>query len=461
MSLLDIETRKLPGESATQPWLQRYARSYLTIKCGDWSYGRPNLQCAENDIPRTVTIGRYCSIGDDVRIHVGRQGRHALDTLSTYPIGMAVSRETLTRIPPAPARIEENLDVSIGHDVWIGSRATIMAGVKVGTGAVIGAGAVVTKDIPPFGVAVGVPANVTKFRHPATIARRILATRWWELEPDELWEACSGALPSNDVASVLDSLESYLNITNSAPLAGKSLEEIYSLLSGAGDHGLPRWPDETMQKNYTGGSGVPLLQRAELFVEALEADGAFENPNWKALDYGCGWGRIASYLLTRGTPEQLDMCDAWQESIDLAKSGGFRNEIFKVSDVIHAGEIPSHRYDFCYAMSVFTHLGKTSFESNIESLMDALKPGGKLYFTVRFQSFLDSLIASGRVEASATMDAEGFWHITYPNKERYGETAVSRAYVENFCRRFGEVKYLGSPEFEQFLFRITKPFAIL
>lgn len=456
MSLLDIETRQLPGESATQPWLLRYARSYLTIKCGDWSYGRPNLQCAEIDIPRAIEIGRYCSIGDDVRIHVGRQGRHPLETLSTYPIGMAVLPETLARIPPVPRRIEENLDVSIGHDVWIGSRATIMAGVTVGTGAVIGAGAVVTKDIPPFGIAVGVPATVTRFRHPEATIRRILASRWWELEPDELWEACSGALSSDNVSSALDSLEAYRGATARGPLADKSLEEIYALFADGGVDNLPRWPDETEQRHYTGGSGVPLLRRAELFVEALEADGAFANPGWRGLDYGCGWGRIASYLLTRGSPDQLDMCDAWPSSIDLAKAGGFRNRIFLVSDVIREGELPSECYDFCYAMSVFTHLDRVAFESNIESLLTALKRGGKLYFTVRFQSFLDNLIATERIEATRKMESDGFWHITYPNKERYGETAVTRAYVENFCSRFGEVKYLGSPEFEQFLFRITK-----
>jgi len=456
MLLPSLETQRLPGESATKLWLQRYSRSYLTIKCGDWSYGRPYLQCAENDVSRTLEIGRYCSIGDDVRIHVGRQGRHALDTLSTYPIGMAVSKETLARIPPVPTRIDDNLDISIGHDVWIASRATIMAGVRVGTGAVIGAGAVVTKDIPAFGIAVGVPAEVKKYRHPESTRQRILASRWWELEPDELWEACSGGAPSNDVLYVLSSLEAYRNRTTRAPLANKSLEQIYSLFAGGGTDNIPRWPDETEQKHYTGGSGVPLLRRAELFIEALEADGAFANPEWKGLDYGCGWGRIASYLLTRGSPEQLDMCDAWPSSIDLAKAGGFRNRMFLVSDIIREGEIPAQSYDFCYAMSVFTHLDRAAFESNIQSLLAGLKQGGKLYFTVRFQSFLDNLIALGRVGEAEKMDADGFWHITYPNKERYGETAVTRAYVENLCGRFGEVKYLGSPEFEQFLFRIIK-----
>ena len=54
--------------------------------------------------------------------------------------------------------------VLIGPDVWIGASVTILAGVKIGEGAVIGAGAVVTKDVAPYVVAVGNPAQVVKTR---------------------------------------------------------------------------------------------------------------------------------------------------------------------------------------------------------------------------------------------------------------------------------------------------------
>ena len=40
--------------------------------------------------------------------------------------------------------------VKIGNDVWIGSNAVILQGVRLGDGCVVAAGAVVTKDIPPF-----------------------------------------------------------------------------------------------------------------------------------------------------------------------------------------------------------------------------------------------------------------------------------------------------------------------
>lgn len=55
-------------------------------------------------------------------------------------------------------------EVVIDDYVWIGRRATVLPGVKIGKGVVIGAGAVVSKDIPDFGIAVGNPAKVVKYR---------------------------------------------------------------------------------------------------------------------------------------------------------------------------------------------------------------------------------------------------------------------------------------------------------
>jgi len=49
---------------------------------------------------------------------------------------------------------------TIGHDVWLGSSVIVLGGVTVGDGAVVGAGAVVSKDIPGYSIAVGVPAKV-------------------------------------------------------------------------------------------------------------------------------------------------------------------------------------------------------------------------------------------------------------------------------------------------------------
>jgi acetyltransferase-like isoleucine patch superfamily enzyme len=55
--------------------------------------------------------------------------------------------------------------VVIEDNVWIGSNAVILPGVKVGCGAIIGAGAVVTKDVESFGIVAGIPATLYRFRN--------------------------------------------------------------------------------------------------------------------------------------------------------------------------------------------------------------------------------------------------------------------------------------------------------
>jgi len=92
-----------------------------------------------------VDIGRAVLVADDVYIS---DFDHRTDDL-TRPIkdqGIVKSR------------------VRVGDDVWLGAKATVSRGVRIGQGAVIGANAVVTRDIPDYGVAVGVPARVIRTR---------------------------------------------------------------------------------------------------------------------------------------------------------------------------------------------------------------------------------------------------------------------------------------------------------
>lgn len=118
-----------------------------------------------------ITPPSGLSLGDDVDL--------ALEVLITTGGGVSIGERTLIGyrtqilsgnhiVPTRPNRIfdagHERKPVSIGRDVWIGASCLVLPGVSIGEGSVIGAGSVVSRDIPPWSVAVGNPAVVIKER---------------------------------------------------------------------------------------------------------------------------------------------------------------------------------------------------------------------------------------------------------------------------------------------------------
>jgi len=206
-----------PGAASTLEHLKNnYSRDFLTIECGKYTYGKPKVEVGKHDDPRVLSIGEYCSIAFDVVFFVGRQGRHATNTLTSYPLNMVIDPELRKKSNPtghiwqASSNIfGKQLDVIIGNDVWIGARCTILAGVKIGTGAVIGTGSVVTKDVPPYAIVGGVPAKVIKYRHDEETIERLLKSEWWKLSPDELWELLGSSFGTSNIDLPLTLLEKY------------------------------------------------------------------------------------------------------------------------------------------------------------------------------------------------------------------------------------------------------------
>lgn len=123
------------------------------------------LECtgdsAEMVLGDNISIGEYSHITCAQKMVIGDgllTGRYVLITDNSHGENLPDELNIL----PLARRIYSSGPVIIGRNVWIGDKATILPNVKIGDGAVVAANAVVTKDIPPFSVAVGCPAKVIK-----------------------------------------------------------------------------------------------------------------------------------------------------------------------------------------------------------------------------------------------------------------------------------------------------------
>lgn len=111
-------------------------------------------------------IGDYSYIGCNAVVGAGGGG---IKIGNNVLIGQSVNMHSESHVIRDITELIRSQGISyqgiiVEDDVWIGSKATILDGVLIGKGAVIGAGAVVTKSIPPYGIAVGVPAKVVRTR---------------------------------------------------------------------------------------------------------------------------------------------------------------------------------------------------------------------------------------------------------------------------------------------------------
>jgi acetyltransferase-like isoleucine patch superfamily enzyme len=143
------------------------------------SLGRHSYIGEPHDITAKVRVGNYTSIAPYGAMHSRTQ-----HPCITQPL---LAASTSGHIPGYPKAYSEDR-IDIGSDVWIGRNAVILGGVTIGHGAIIGAYAVVAKDIPPYAVAVGNPAQVIRYRFDADTIAHLLDLAWWDWTDDVIAE---------------------------------------------------------------------------------------------------------------------------------------------------------------------------------------------------------------------------------------------------------------------------------
>ena len=147
-----------------------------------------------------LTIGKFCMIASGVEFLMNG-ANHLTEAVSAYPFAIFGGEWGAAMEGKAYPR---KGNTTVGNDVWLGYRATILPGVTIGHGAVIGAYAVVTRDVAPYTIVGGNPARLIRQRFDPATTEQLLAVAWWDWPIDKITQYAS--LLTGDTASFLAQL---------------------------------------------------------------------------------------------------------------------------------------------------------------------------------------------------------------------------------------------------------------
>ena len=176
--------------------IYKYAR-VRNCSLGDFSYIARDTQV------HNATIGKFCCIGPQVLIGLGEHP--SKDFVSSHPIFYSEIGQA-NPVIVSKSIFNEYPETMIGHDVWIGARAIVRSGITIGNGAIIAAGAVVTKDVAPFSIVGGVPAQHLRYRFSPEEITQLEKFSWWNKDLNWLKE---NAEAMRDIHTFLSQMKSH------------------------------------------------------------------------------------------------------------------------------------------------------------------------------------------------------------------------------------------------------------
>ena len=176
--------------------IYKYAR-VRNCSLGDFSY------IARDSQAHHTTIGKFCCIGPQVLIGLGEHP--SKDFVSSHPMFYSEIGQA-NPVIVSKSIFKEYPETIIGHDVWIGARAILRSGISIGNGAIIAAGAVVTKDVAPYSIVGGVPAQHLRYRFTPEEIAQLEQLDWWNKDLNWLKEHAEAM---RDIKTFLSQLKSH------------------------------------------------------------------------------------------------------------------------------------------------------------------------------------------------------------------------------------------------------------
>ena len=109
-----------------------------------------------------LIIGKFCAIASGTQFIMG-SANHRISSASTYPFAV-FGGAWAEAVPPHLEQLPRKGDIVVGNDMWIGRQCTILPGVHIGDGAIVAACSVVSRDVEPYTIVGGNPAQLRKRR---------------------------------------------------------------------------------------------------------------------------------------------------------------------------------------------------------------------------------------------------------------------------------------------------------
>ena len=138
-------------------------RTYIaaSVQLTAWDKHNGHSFTPSISIGNNCAIRNYCHITAINSIRIGDNLLTGTNVLITDNSHGQSTREHMS-LPFYQRPMYSKGPVVIGNNVWLGNNVCVMPGVTIGDGAIIGANSVVTRDVPPYAVAAGIPAKIIK-----------------------------------------------------------------------------------------------------------------------------------------------------------------------------------------------------------------------------------------------------------------------------------------------------------
>ena len=176
------------SDSVFHPRIYKIKNHETTIKIASRSYIGHSVMDDGFFKNGRLTVEKFSAIGWAITFEFGLNGDHNHKNVGSYALNRYGWKAPEEFFLP-----HEKFEINIGNDVWIG-RGSILKSTNparpliIGDGAVIASDSVVVKNVPPYAIVGGNPAQIIKYRFSEDIIAALLRIKWWDWDIDKIYE---------------------------------------------------------------------------------------------------------------------------------------------------------------------------------------------------------------------------------------------------------------------------------